>query len=491
MIYAVEQTDAVAPAAERPEAARWAVRPDLLWRESLTGRLVLSCEGADVSLLDPMAIAVLGELSPPRTLDDLVDALDERFDHEASDHRADIEAFLDELVSRHIVARVHMVPPHVPRSVTAPAPPRPAPLRVLNLLNSDHRRGAETFGIDLADGLSAFGVDVETVAITGSSAAHTFPVPSLSSGRAGLAIATSRLVSRVPRCDVIVAHGGQTLFAAAVVHALRDTPFVYRVIGEPQLWGQRADQRARVRAALRRAARVAVYYEEIAAALVSTYAVDPERIVIIPKGAPTDRFPVVDATDVAAARQRFGVADRTGPLIVYLGALSPQKNVGQVIEGAARMHDATVLIVGDGPDRNRLEALAATVGADAVFAGTSDRPDDALLAADVVALTSRTEGMPSVLIEAGLAGRPVVTTKVGGIAHIVRAGETGIFVELDDVPGTTAALATAVVNRDDMGTAARRACLDQFDLSGVAAQWDQVLRDVAGRVHRTGGGSRR
>lgn len=355
-----------------------------------------------------------------------------------------------------------------------------SPLSVLNLLNSDHRRGAEAFGVDLGKALAARSIHVDTVALTASGSPHNFGVPSLGRRSSSLIEASWKLRKRQREVDVTVAHGGRTLLTAAIVNALGGSPFVYRVIGEPRYWAARPDRRARVRAGLRRAARIAVYYRGAADELVSQFDVDPSRIEVIPKGVSAASYPPGSGADRLLARARFGLADRAGPLIVYLGALSAPKNVEQIIKAAASIPHATVLIVGDGDDRGRLEAVARDEDVDTVFSGASSHPAEALHAADVVALTSRTEGMPSVLIEAGLACKPVVATRVGGVPHIVEDRQTGLLVDIDDIEGTARALTEALGAREELGRAARERCLHEFNLDRVAERWDELLRSVAG-----------
>ena len=99
--------------------------------------------------------------------------------------------------------------------------------------------------------------------------------------------------------------------------------------------------------------------------------------------------------------------------------------------------EARLCIVGDGPLRPELEAQAAGLAlGDAVrFAGWSDAMPAWHAAADIVVNSSDSEGTPLVLIEAGATGRPVVATRVGGVADVVIDGETGWLVEREDEAG--------------------------------------------------------
>ena len=98
-------------------------------------------------------------------------------------------------------------------------------------------------------------------------------------------------------------------------------------------------------------------------------------------------------------------------------------------------------------------------------------------AADALVLASATEGMPAVLIEAGLSGRPAVATDVGAVSEVVVHGETGLLVDADGA-GCTTAVVAAVADRDRLGSAARRHCLERFELETVADRWHDLLDEV-------------
>ena len=90
------------------------------------------------------------------------------------------------------------------------------------------------------------------------------------------------------------------------------------------------------------------------------------------------------------------------------------------------------------------------------FAGALTDLDQAFAAANVVLLTSRTEGLPRVLIEAGIRGLPVVATDVGYVRDIVIDGETGIVVDTPSPVALAAAIARAGENSSALGRGSRR-----------------------------------
>jgi glycosyltransferase involved in cell wall biosynthesis len=174
------------------------------------------------------------------------------------------------------------------------------------------------------------------------------------------------------------------------------------------------------------------------------------------------------------------------PLVVgSLGRLDAVKGYDLLLRALARLAGTRAVVVGEGAARPALEELARGLGvADRVhLPGWSERPSAALPEFDVFCLPSRSEGFPLSIVEAMLAGLPVVATRVGSVAELVADGETGLLVESDDVDGLVAALARL---RDDgelrarLGAAGRERALASYTVEHMAAAyqrlWEQVRR---------------
>jgi glycosyltransferase involved in cell wall biosynthesis len=174
------------------------------------------------------------------------------------------------------------------------------------------------------------------------------------------------------------------------------------------------------------------------------YRVAPEsRIRIVPLGLELDRFGKVDRT---TARKTLGIP-QDAVAIVALCRLVPIKRIDRMIRVAAMAMASTpalrLYIVGDGPERAALQREASDLGiADrVVFAGWSSEAPTWYAAADVVAISSDSEGTPLTLIEAAASGRATVATDVGGVADVIADGVTGIVVAPDDEIAFAAAVA--------------------------------------------------
>ena len=206
------------------------------------------------------------------------------------------------------------------------------------------------------------------------------------------------------------------------------------------------------------------------------YRVPRERITVIPTGVPADRFPPVDAARRAAARAAFGLDDER-PIVLYLGWLSPEKGPQVAIDALRKVPDATLVVAGDGPQRAELERQAADVTPDRVrFLGAVDDVSAVMSACDVFVLPASIEGLPAVLIEAGLTGLPVVATDIGAVREVILHEETGIVVppEEPDQPSPPPCSWRCVTGLVSPPTFARIASTTSRSTSSLAA-WDALL----------------
>lgn len=154
-----------------------------------------------------------------------------------------------------------------------------------------------------------------------------------------------------------------------------------------------------------------------------------------------------------------GSAQRT---VVYVGRLSAEKGVAFLVRAHALLQsrlDARLLIVGDGPERNRLARLIRRLGIEHVteLTGPADDVLPYLRQADVFVLPSRHEGMSNALLEAIACGVPVVATRVPGNKEIVEDRVTGLLVDYDDADAMAHALATMLTDSNFSQTCAKQA----------------------------------
>ena len=353
------------------------------------------------------------------------------------------------------------------------------PVRVLHVITTTDHRGAEVFGFQLSAALEDLGHHGRIVALAPGRSPALLPVPALGARRLG--VTTLRALRAAARdASVVVAHGSTTLPAVAAATAGTGVPFVYRSIGDPMYWSTRLDRRLWVGQSLRRAAAVVALWESAAAELVRRHRLPQARVHVVPNGVPGARFLAVTPAERGPARRAFGL-DEGAPVVAYVGALSAEKEVGAAVRAVGALGDAQLVIAGDGPEAARLRRAAEQAAPGRVrFIGAVDDVVPVLAAADVLVLPSRTEGIPAVLIEAGLAGVPAVATAVGGVPEVILHGETGALVEPGDDDGLARAIALVLGQATRLGAAARLRCRERFELGPVTLAWAEVLEGVSG-----------
>ncbi len=123
---------------------------------------------------------------------------------------------------------------------------------------------------------------------------------------------------------------------------------------------------------------------------------------------------------------------RTPVKVITVGRLVPCKRIDQLLEAIVQVTDLGLMVVGDGPERARLEDLSERLGVSGRvhFAGARSKAETLGLmsACDFFVLNSTHEGLPHVVLEAMALGLPVVATAVGGTLEVIKDGETGILV---------------------------------------------------------------
>lgn len=213
------------------------------------------------------------------------------------------------------------------------------------------------------------------------------------------------------------------------------------------------------------------------------------------KVAPAEKFEVVRlgidleprvhfAGDRDEERRRLGIPE--GKFVVgWFGRMTAVKRTDDLLTTLTGLRergvDALLLLVGDGTDRASLEQRAHDLGLarSCLFLGYQEDVARWYAACDAIVLTSANEGTPVTIIEALAAGKPVVSTNVGGVADVVDEGETGFLVR----PGDTHALSErlAVIARDPerarrMGETGRERTLERYAVSRLVEDIDGLYR---------------
>jgi len=205
----------------------------------------------------------------------------------------------------------------------------------------------------------------------------------------------------------------------------------------------------------------------------------PRRTIVIPNGIPLD---------VPRAHGEVGGKLR----IVSVGRMAAPKDFITLVHALSRVGDDVYRaeLVGDGPDRGAIEREVQRLGLAAVVSLTGEREDvpGRLAGADVFVLSSRSEAMPMVVLEAMAAGLPIVATAVGGVPELVLDGETGLLVAPDDPEALAVALSRLAEDpslRRRLGAAARARAEQHHSLDRMHRSYAEVYRSATSRSGRS------
>ena len=363
-----------------------------------------------------------------------------------------------------------------------PLPAAADRINVLHVLPHDQARGAQVYAGQLRDALRGdphqehLVVTLFDKPVEQAKPDISLRVPSGVARRVMNPLAVSRLrrLVRDRNPGAVVAHGGESL--KYVIPAARTTPTIYYKVGLSSAEVSRWSRTLLYGALSRRATHVVGVSSPVAAQIEDDFGVPVERLSIIPNGRDPEIFHPAPADDRVRAR----------PLILWVGQLEPGKRPELFLDVVDALRaeeiDFDAAIVGEGPLRAGMEERAGALGV-SLLGSRADVPD-LLREASVLVFTSapNTEGMPGVLVEAGLTGLPVVSTPAAGVADVVAQGDTGLIAEtVSDLTGHLVELLTDPGLRARLGAAARARCIEEFTVASTAGQWRDLVALVGFR----------
>lgn len=248
-------------------------------------------------------------------------------------------------------------------------------------------------------------------------------------------------------------------------------------------WKYRLLYRPFLRRVLRRASRIVVSSPRLAEHA-GELADVRDKCVVIPFGIDTGRLAPSPAVDAGVREIERA---HPGPRVLFVGRLVAYKGVDVLVQ-AMQSVAATALVVGDGPLRGPLEALAAASGVASRVRFLGHLDDDSVVAhlhaCDLFVLPSvtRAETFGVVQLEAMACGRPVVSTNLPtGVPWVNRHGETGLVVEPGDAGALASALNTLLGDpalRRRLGERARQRVEEDFTVEGMTSRSAALYRQV-------------
>jgi glycosyltransferase involved in cell wall biosynthesis len=373
-------------------------------------------------------------------------------------------------------------------------------MKILQLVQRPQRRGAEVFAYQLSAALRRAGHATQTAYLYPHAGDGTLP---LDPGDAVLGGDPHHLSERFPGAnprimrrllalidafdpDIIQLNGARTVKYGAIARRLRPGMrwrVVYRNIGNPGDWSPNPPKRLVLRALMGAMDGAVALTRDAQAALSALYPAAP-RSVVIPNG--------VDLKGIHADRpfeevRRELDTPESATVILAVGSLSREKRIDVLVRAFHRVlrrePGCMLWIVGEGPGRSELEALVEKLELTSAvrFSGVRTDVGSLMAAADIFALSSDTEGIPAVLLEAGYHRLPIVATAVGGIPECIEHGRTGLLVAAGDDEALAehlVSLANDGERRRGLGEAARALVMRHYSMEVIAEQYASYYRSL-------------
>ena len=376
-------------------------------------------------------------------------------------------------------------------------------MRILQVAQKPQRRGAEMFAYDLSRQLRRLGHTVKQVYLYPSEGDGALPLfgedECLNGNETHLSERSigynpgllRRLTNSIGRFapEIVQVNGARAVKYGAL--ARKKPPatgwkLVYRNIGDPRRWtgwrhrlfygrwvmpqidGIVGVSQATLEAVMR-------LYDLRIPSVQLARAIDPQAL--LPSKSP--------------AEVRAGLhTPRDAPVLLYVGSLTAEKRVDRLLRitraARGRVPGLRLWIIGDGPLRLALEREADRIGLDgaALFAGVRQDVARYMQAADLLALTSETEGIPGVILEAGWMGLPTIAMNVGGVAECLRPEETGALIDDGDEGAFTEAVVRLLETSEErrrMGSNAHDWIAERFTIGPVADRYVEFYESLSSR----------
>jgi glycosyltransferase involved in cell wall biosynthesis len=375
-------------------------------------------------------------------------------------------------------------------------------IRVLHIFGGGVRSGIETHILTLAKGLKGSGVEFVLAPLNKGSFSEEVQsyvseiIESDKKYRGDLGF-IGRLAKRISAADVDIVHThsfdgsfyGNRAALQAGEKVIVNTVHTFETVAMVDVYKSRIIRRLVCRQNLRllkSASLLIAVCRPLEEKLIHE-GIDSDKIRVVPNGLDLPDF-LKSSPNQDSARRELGLKD--GELAVgILGRVARVKNIDVFLKAGKKVLDKGVrvkfIIIGDGPLRGRMEALASKLGIqDSVrFVGWQAETGTILSALDLFVLCSQTETTSYALLEAMAMAKPTVATAVGGNTEVVEDGVTGLLVPPGDVDATSEAIFNLISDRDrskQFGAAGKERVEREFSAGAMVDRTLEVYRELAG-----------
>lgn len=380
-------------------------------------------------------------------------------------------------------------------------------MRILQVVQKPQRRGAEIFAFQLSQELRRQGHETRIVYLYPHNETCGLP---LEHGDCMLNGKPNHPFEKIPginpfllrrllhainefKPEVVQVNGARTVkYGAFASYSCRDASWalIYRNIGNPGDWLHGWHYR--------------IFYQKLVMPrLHGVVGVSRKTLQAVKEfyglSIPMKNIPrAVDPASLLPAASRDALRRQTktpsdAPVLIFIGSLTPEKRLDRLLRLAQQvrlqMPKLHLWLIGSGPLESTLRQQAHSLGiAESVrFLGAQNNVADFLNAADLLVLTSDTEGIPGVILEAGLLGLSVVATRVGGVPECVLDGETGVLVDRQDEQRLAVVVCDLLhdsARRHELGAKAKSWVGANFTIDKIANEYVDFYQQVQAFRHR-------
>lgn len=374
-------------------------------------------------------------------------------------------------------------------------------MKILQVVQKPQRRGAEIFAFQLSQALRCRGyqariaylypyhdagalpVDQQNCLLDGDENHPLEKLPGVHPDLLYSLVETIRAFSP----DIVQVNGGRAVKYGALARYIESASswrLIYRNIGNPRDWLLSRFHRIFYKKVVAPRLDGVVGVSRTTLQAVKEFYNLSIPMIHIPRG--------VEPSALVPVKKREKIYQETltpshAPVLLYVGSLTPEKRLDRLLRVVSHLRgelpEVHLWLVGDGPLRSQLLEQARVMGLENYIRLLGVQADVAsyMQAATLLLLTSDTEGIPGVILEAGLLGLPVVATRVGGVAECVLDGETGMLAEPQDERKLAQIVADLLQDPDrraKMGRSANRWIHENFTMDKIAQRYIDFYETV-------------
>lgn len=359
-------------------------------------------------------------------------------------------------------------------------------------------RGAEVFAAELSALLGAHGHEVIFAGLypapgNALTAAHALNID-LDGKKSALNFSLLKKLAALVRehqPDIIQANGSDTLKYAVLVKKwyFPNIPVLYRNISMVSSWASAGSIKNLLnRMLFRQVDFVTSVGQPSLDDLVKTYQYPVEKTMVIRRGIPEMAFDTTASRNMLSDKYGFHPAD---PLVMHIGQFSDEKNHPFILDAfrevLAHQPNARLILIGEGKNYSRIAdtvSQSAGLRSHVFLAGHQSPVQEWLAGADIFILGSTIEGVPGVILEAGMQGVPTVAVQVGGVSEVVQDDVTGLLLHKHDPKAFAGAICRLIEDkplRDKLGQSARAFVSAHYSLDACRRNFETLYARVLNR----------